>query len=84
MALEKVLDTFALNKGLFAMPRHTRWTLDDMGPIIVPKKGMKIVLDRISYDRYEKVLREHEGMALAEMEDGYYTANGEKVTAPHL
>ncbi len=77
--LEIVLDTFDTKKGLFAMPRNMRWTLDDMGPFVIPRKGMTITLDRHTYDLYGKVLREHEGTVLTEEGNGYYTENGEKV-----
>lgn len=78
-AIEQVLDTFDKKKGLFSMPRGTFWTLDEMGPIIVPKKGMQIVLNGFTFDLYKKVLREHEGRILTETENGYYDENGREV-----
>ena len=78
-SVEKVLDTFDIGRGLFAMPRGTQWTLDEMGPMTVPKKGMRIVLDSFNFDLYKKVLQEHEGIQLIEKETGYFNQNGNRV-----
>lgn len=78
-SVEKVLDTFDIGRGLFAMPRGTQWTLDEMGPMTVPKKGMRIVLDSFNFDLYKKVLQEYEGIQLIEKETGYFNQNGNRV-----
>lgn len=79
-SIEKVLDTFDRNKGLFAMPLGTFWTLDEMGPIILPKRGMCITLNRFTFDLYKKVLREHEGRVLTEKGGFYYDDCGKRVS----
>jgi signal peptidase I len=48
-------------------PNHTDfdWTMDFMGPIVVPKKGMTIPLDARTLIMYGDVIRIHEGRQLA-------------------
>lgn len=45
---------------IFVNPLGKKWTLDNMGPLIVPKKGMKILLTDKSFSIYEKVLKDFE------------------------
>ena len=73
--VKKELDTFAQNKGLFAMPLDTQWTLDNMGPLVVPKKGMILRWNPFTFGAYQKVLREHENV-VCEERDGVYYVNG--------
>jgi signal peptidase I len=73
--VEKELDTFDQNKGLFAMPLGTQWTLDNMGPLVVPKKGMTVQWNPFTFGAYQKVLREHENV-VCEERDGVYYVNG--------
>ncbi len=76
-ALTRVLDTFDVKKKLFAMPENAQWTLDNIGPFIVPKKGMKIYLNKINYELYKKVLRKHEKVTFTKVDDDYHI-NGKK------
>lgn len=75
LSIEKELDTFAKNKGLFANPLDTHWTLDNMGPLVVPKKGMVIRWNPFTFETYQKVLREHEKV-VCEEKNGVYYLNG--------
>jgi len=74
-SIEKELDSFNENKGLFASPRDTKWTLDDMGPVIVPKKGMTVTFNQFTYDLYRKVLKEYENVELTQIDNNYYVKN---------
>lgn len=49
-----------LESPIFVNPLTKAWTLDNMGPLIVPKKGMKILLTDKSFNIYKKVLTEFE------------------------
>lgn len=39
-----------------------RWTVKDFGPLIVPKKGMSLPIDTISYRRYSKIIKYETGL----------------------
>ncbi|MBU2903436.1 signal peptidase I [Arenibacter algicola] len=76
--VKKELDTFSQNKGLFAMPWDTQWTLDNLGPLVVPKKGMTVCLNPFTFGVYKKVLHEHEKVVCEET-DGVYYVNGKNI-----
>lgn len=78
--LEVVLDIFDIHKGLFAMPKNTKWTLDYMGPIIVPKQGCLVSLNPFTFSIYAELLRTYEGIVLTENEGSYYDSEGKKIT----
>jgi len=52
------------------------WSVDDYGPIWVPKKGSTITLTPENYPIYERVIRSYEGNTL-EVKDGKYYINGQ-------
>ncbi|MFS4456909.1 signal peptidase I [Maribacter sp. 2304DJ31-5] len=76
--VEMELDTFDIKKGLFALPKGTQWTLDDMGSMIIPKKGMTVKLDFFTHTLYKRALKEHEKVQLVES-NGHYYLDGKKV-----
>ncbi len=47
------------------------WTIADYGPLWIPKKGETIALDKNSWPRYERVIRNYEGHS-----DAYIDNNG--------
>ncbi len=53
--------------------------LDDMGPILVPKKGMTILINPYTFNLYSKVLLEHEKVRLSE-NDGHYFLDEKETT----
>jgi signal peptidase I len=63
-----------------AYPKHKniQWTIDDLGPLIVPAKGMKIEMSQKNFILYSKVLRDYEGVSLFE-KDGAIYHFGEKI-----
>ncbi|MBC9797816.1 signal peptidase I [Sinomicrobium weinanense] len=75
--LKKELDTYDAQKGLFAMPRGSKWTLDNMGPFLIPKKGLEIKLDAFNFHIYKKALEKYEKVEIHERNGGYFI-NGEK------
>lgn len=79
--LKKDLDLFDPTKELFAMPKNTEWTLDDMGPFTVPKKGFGININPWTFAVYGKVLNKYEGLVLKQREDGFYDNNDNKITS---
>tara|TARA_R110001583_G_C5632991_1_gene407200 strand:- start:170 stop:1300 length:1131 start_codon:yes stop_codon:yes gene_type:complete len=72
------IDTVNISRKLFFnLPK--KWTLDNMGPIIVPKKGMKIELNLETFSLYEAVINNSENCFLKEI-DGVYYINNNKIS----
>ncbi|ULT42102.1 signal peptidase I [Niabella defluvii] len=51
------------------------WTVDNYGPIWVPKKGGTVTLNAETYPMYERAIRTYEGNTL-ENKNGAYFING--------
>lgn len=62
-------------KGLFFKPMNNNWSLENMGPVIVPKKGMQIVLNEENFAIYKKAIRKSEKCKLAKRNGAYYINN---------
>jgi signal peptidase I len=62
-------------KGLFFQPMNTNWSLDNMGSIVVPKKGMQIVLNEDSFSIYKKAILKSEKCNLTKRNGAYYINN---------
>lgn len=65
------IDTFNINRNLFCN-LSKKWTIDNMGPFIVPKKGMKIDLNKNTFSLYQDVIRNSENYLIKEIEGIYY------------
>jgi len=75
------LDTTRYDK---IFPGTEWWSMDNFGPLYIPKKGDKVTLDRKNYLLYKKLLEEYEtGQPLTEnkveWKDGSVYINGEPV-----
>lgn len=57
----------------------SKWTLDNMGPIIIPKKGMQIILNPDTFMLYKKVMVEHEKNTVVNKK-GLFFVNGKRTT----
>lgn len=62
-------------KGLFFKPMFNNWSLNNMGSVIVPKKGMQIVLNEENFAIYKKAIRKSEKCKLAKHNEDYYINN---------
>ena len=49
MSIEKYQDTFTKNKNLFFRNDNLSWTMDKMGPFVIPKRNMTISLNMYNY-----------------------------------
>src|SRR5436305_3362709 len=58
---------------------HNKWTVDNYGPIWIPKKGAALPLNPENYLRYERVIRVYEHNDFYE-KDGHYFLNGKEVS----
>ena len=56
---------------------NTRWTIDNYGPLYIPKKGATLQLTAANYRRYERVIRAYEGNTL-EYTNGKFIINGKE------
>lgn len=52
------------------------WTIDDYGPILIPKKGMTIELTPDNYSLYERCIRAYEGHRLERRSTGQILIDG--------
>jgi signal peptidase I len=48
-----------LDKSIF--PYNKNWTIDNFGPIYIPKKGVTVELNRESLPFYKRIINEYEG-----------------------
>jgi signal peptidase I len=71
------IDTFSVNKKLFCN-LSKKWTLDNMGPFVVPKKGMKINLNPETFSLYRDAINSSENYLIKEI-DGVYYINNNKI-----
>lgn len=55
------------------------WNVDNYGPILIPKKGMRIILDKDNIDFYRRAITAFEKNTLEE-KDGKYYINGQKTS----
>lgn len=79
-SLQMVIDTFNIEKKIFPNFPNTKWTLDNMGPILIPKKGMEITFNPKTYLLYKSILKDYENCIITESKKGYFL-NGNKVTS---
>lgn len=77
-SVSKNIETYNPEEKLLKTP-NSQWTLDDMGPIVIPKKDMVIPLNPANYMLYEKVINMFEKGKLTE-KGGTYFINGKRVT----
>jgi signal peptidase I len=74
-SVKKKLDVYGDSQEKLLKTTNSKWTLDDMGPIIIPKKGMQINLNPDTFMLYEKVLNLFEKTKVTE-KNGAYFVNG--------
>ncbi|WP_418359293.1 signal peptidase I [Sphingobacterium detergens] len=54
-----------------------KWNYDNFGPFVIPKKGMKVILNAQTLPLYERAIRVYEHNSLEKKADGLYL-NGSK------
>jgi signal peptidase I len=65
---------------LFPYDTLHRWSIDNYGPIWIPKKGGSINLNDSTYSIYERAIRFYEQNDFYR-KDGHYFLNGKEVTS---
>ena len=61
--------------SLFPLGGAKKWSRDNYGPIYIPKKGAKLLLNDYNLPIYERIIRTYEHNTL-EIKDGKYFING--------
>nr|MBP7613610.1 S26 family signal peptidase [Paludibacter sp.] len=74
----KVEDSYDTH-GVFPLGNKYGWTRDNYGPIYIPKKGAKLILNEYNLPMYERIIRTYEGNTL-EVKNGKYYINGQETT----
>jgi len=72
------IDTFNIKRKIFC--KHPQWTFNNMGPFIVPKKGMKIELNHETFSLYNETINNSENCILKEV-NGNYFINENKINS---
>jgi signal peptidase I len=65
---------------LYPLGLHPDWTVDNYGPIYIPKAGVTIQLNPLTYATYERCIRAYEGHKLEERL-GQYFIDGKPATS---
>ena len=64
----------SLKSDVYPLGGHKKWTRDNYGPVWVPKKGNRIVLNSYNFPVYERIIRVYEKNKL-EVKDGVFFIN---------
>lgn len=70
----------SFNPEEFPHDPHLRWNVDNYGPIIIPKVGMTIKLDSLTFPVYRRVIEVYENNKL-ELKGNDILINGQKATS---
>ncbi len=57
--------TISFDKHIFPHDSQYAWNKDNFGPIYIPRKGDKVILDAKSIPFYKRIIKEYEGNDLA-------------------
>lgn len=61
---------------MFPQNKYTKWTVDDYGPIWIPKKGETVQLNLDNLPLYERIIDVYEGNDLEVTSNGHILING--------
>lgn len=73
--VKKNIDLYDRSQQKLLKTPSSKWTLDNMGPIIIPKKGMEIQLNPDNFMLYEKAINLFE-KSIVTQKNGIYFING--------
>ena len=76
-SMVKEMDTSLVLNKVYPFDNIHRWTVDEYGPIWIPKKGTTLTLTAENYPVYERAIRTYEKNTL-EQKDGKYFINGKE------
>ena len=67
------------DNGIFPASRSNEWTGHNYGPIVIPKAGMKIVIDEFTLPLYEEIITKYEANENVIVENNKLSINGKAV-----
>lgn len=70
--VEKIANAHKQTYHFFLDKLYPNWTMHSFGPLVVPKKGMNIELNKNNYMIYRNLLRNHEQIIIEEINGKYY------------
>lgn len=70
----------AQHGDVYPLGAAKNWSRDNYGPLYVPKKGVKLVLNSYNFPFYERLIRVYENNQL-EVKGGKYFLNGKEITS---
>lgn len=71
-SFKMVIDTFSVKQNIIAKLPNKFWTYDNMGPFVIPKKGMKIKLNPENFILYKRIINKFEKGNLKTINGLYY------------
>ena len=72
--ISKIVIEQLKKKDVFPLGGHKSWTRDNYGPVWVPKKGTRLILNSYNFPIYERIIRIYEHNKL-EIKDGVFLIN---------
>ncbi len=79
-SIEKVIEPAGkYDEKIFPHDPQYPWSIDNFGPLYIPKKGATVELNEKTIPFYRDLLKRYEGISFAENGNEYYI-NGKKVT----
>ena len=66
--------------GVYPVDFKTPWTKDNYGPLLIPRRGLKIVLNPTAVALYHRCIRNYEGHRLEVQPDGTVLIDGKPST----
>jgi signal peptidase I len=66
--------------GVYPVDFKTPWTKDNYGPLLIPRRGLKIVLNATAVALYHRCIRNYEGHRLEVQPDGTVLIDGKLST----
>lgn len=74
-----IIEPDVFGGSVFPIGNDKKWTRDNYGPIYIPKKGAKLVLNVYNLPIYERIIRVYEHNTL-DVKDGKFFVNGIETT----
>lgn len=71
-SIKKSITPYNISQKELLRTSTSKWTLDNMGPVIIPKKGMIISLNPDTFMLYKKVINQSEKSGVKEINEKYY------------
>ncbi|MDQ6527671.1 signal peptidase I [Flavobacterium sp. LHD-85] len=73
------IDSFVKEKT-FVKNDNIKWTFDNMGPFIIPKKGMQIKLNQETFSLYQNIINSSEGSKIITVNGRYFINNRKRLS----